>query len=212
MSKQLPTLNSRLRVLVAKTFRAEKLYSSIRNIQREHPSNPAIFAEIANDIRSKEWQDAHKDFRLALNEILALGNSREQTLELARLKETISESAEESLSRLELSANSLKESAKSYEFAHAFRLSAELIKHKASVQARRVILEELSSVLNASGVTDDRLKNAGERLKNAGTSQTSEVETSEEVDSDTPHSPPASNVVSIYARGGNYARVGRRRR
>ena len=67
------TLHSRLRVLVAKTYRAEKLFASIRNTSDVRSLNFSFISDLANDLRSREWQNAHHELRERLNHILALG-------------------------------------------------------------------------------------------------------------------------------------------
>ena len=79
------TLNSRLRVLVAKTFRAEKLYGAIRN-KNDSLITAATLSEIANDIRAQEWQRSHFRLRSALNDALSLPNSQLVAEEVEKLQ------------------------------------------------------------------------------------------------------------------------------
>lgn len=146
-----PTLNSRLRVLVAKTFRAEKLYSSIRNSRADKFAGVTTLSEIANDIRAKEWQRAHYKLRTALNDILMLGSSAEIVAEVVQLREYFLQKVEESSAALEHGSEAVIDTVQRSEFAHSFRISVELIRHKACVQANKVIAEELSALLEASG-------------------------------------------------------------
>lgn len=146
-----PTLNSRIRVLVAKAFRAEKLYSSVNNTKGEKLSNLALLAEAASEIRAKEWQRAHYQLRTGLNDILALGNSAVMAREVSILRERFLERAHESGGTVEEGAEELIDAAKRHEFAHTFKLSLELIRRKALAQASRVIADELGALLDASG-------------------------------------------------------------
>lgn len=146
-----PTLNSRIRVLVAKAFRAEKLYSSVNNAKGDRLSNLAVLAEAASEIRAKEWQRAHYQLRTSLNDILALGNNGLMAREVAILRERFVERANESGATVEEGAQELIDAARRHEFAHTFKLSLELIRRKAQAQASRVIADELGALLDSSG-------------------------------------------------------------
>jgi hypothetical protein len=146
-----PTLNSRLRVLVAKTFRAEKLYSSIPSTHGEKLTNVSVLAQTANDIRAKEWQRTHYQLRTALNEILSEGSSSTLTADIVALRQRFVDRATESGDAVEVGVDSIMDTAARHEFAHIFRLSVEMIRYKARAQASRVIAEELSAALDASG-------------------------------------------------------------
>ncbi len=161
-----PTLHSRLRVLVAKTFRAEKLYSSIRNARNEKASaGPACITEIANDVRAKEWERCHYELRIALNDILAIGNNSSVLAEILRLRERFLARSEESVSAVDKGVKSICETARQQEFAHIFKISLELVRQKARAQSNRVIADELTAVLESvnRNVTVD--KNDTERVK-----------------------------------------------
>ena len=149
------TLNSRLRVLVAKTFRAEKLYSSIRNTKRDTSVALSSVSEAANELRAKEWQKSHYELRLALNEILNLGTTSEQSKHLLMLRERFANRVEESAAGIEKAVDSLSETANRQEFAHVLKLSLELIRLKACAQSNKVIAEELTALLSKSGRTTD---------------------------------------------------------
>ena len=148
-----PTLHSRLRVLVAKAFRAEKLYSTVNNSRAERLSNMAALAEAASDIRAREWQRSHYQLRTALNDVLALGNSAAIVKEVHVLRDSFLRKSKESSALVERGAEELVETARRHEFAHIFKISVELIRHKAQAQACRVIADELTSVLDTSKAT-----------------------------------------------------------
>ena len=158
-----PTLNSRLRVLVAKTFRAEKLYSSIRNSRGEKLASVTSLSEMANDIRAKEWQKSHFQLRTALNDIIALGSSSAVLAELLNLRERFLAKAEESARAVSKGTETLLETAKRHEFAHIFRISVELIRYKARAQANSVIADEIAAVLEASGRNTTGVRNGADR-------------------------------------------------
>lgn len=151
-----PTLNSRLRVLVAKAFRAEKLYSSVNSSRAERLTNLAVIAEAASDIRAREWQRTHYQLRTALNDILSIGNSGGIVKEVVGLRETFLKRSQESLSLVEKGAEDLIETTRRQEFAHIFKISAELIRLKAQAQACRAVADELSGVLEATSNGDVR--------------------------------------------------------
>ncbi|MCB0322786.1 MAG: hypothetical protein KDD69_04400 [Bdellovibrionales bacterium] len=154
-----PTLNSRLRVLIAKTFRAEKLYSAIPTAHAEklfqgggeQLLHAGAVAQLANDIRAKEWQQSHYRLRIALNDLLAEGSPATISKDLVALRERFLSRADESVKAIEEGTETLVENAERQEFAHIFKLSVELIRHKARAQASKVIADELTAVLDASG-------------------------------------------------------------
>ncbi len=164
---QSATLNSRLRVLVAKTYRAEKLYSSIRSNHREMLSrelatresgalgNSTSLAELANDARAKEWQNCHYTLRVALNELLSEQDAKLQAQEVLRLREEYAHKAQERSALVEHGAQTLAEMAKREEFAHTLKLSIELVRHKARAQACKVISDDLNAVLVQSSRSTD---------------------------------------------------------
>jgi len=148
------TFNSRLRLLVAKSYKAERLYNSLRS---EHTfENPELLAriasatgisEIANDIRAKEWQRSHNDLRVALNDLLAAGSSPTSAHAVAKLLETFRTRYDEDRRFVEENIENLMEAAKREEFGHVLKLSLELIRVKSRSQASKAIADELNSVL-----------------------------------------------------------------
>lgn len=150
-----PTLNSRLKVLVSKAFRAEKLYSSIRGSQSENVGSPAMLSEIANDTRSKEWQKVHHNLRIALNDILSLGkNTSTIVSDLANLRQSFMERYQEAAASITDTIDNVNDASSRHEFAHAFKQSCQLIKLKAQAQANKIIADELTSILETSGHAD----------------------------------------------------------
>ena len=166
MSEKNP-LNARLRILIAKTFRAEKLYSSIRN-NNQQPPNAALLSEIANDIRASVWQKVHYQLRTALNDIVGLGNTQLVADQLTALRAHFAVKAEESAAFVEKETNSLVDTAKRHEFVHSLRLSYELIRQRARAQAFQAITDELDGVLDTSArvVTGSNPPLKVESLKN----------------------------------------------
>jgi len=191
------TLNSRLRVLIAKTFRAEKLYSSIRNPRGEKLANVSTLAEMANDIRAKEWERCHYQLRVALNDILALGSNSAVLAEILQLRERFYQAAEESNSAVETGTETLLENIRRHEFAHSFRMSLELIRHKARAQARKVVTDELSAVLEASG---RNMSAAQQYANNSRTVPEPEKQVQEPSASAEAVAQPRSNVIPLKRR------------
>lgn len=146
-----PTLNSRLRILVAKTFKAEKLYASVRNAQSFRFEGSQSATEIANEIRAREWQDAHGQLRTVLNEVLGYGATQQMIARLLKLRNEFLAEAEKHFQAVEMGIKAINETARRQEFAYVLKLSAELIRHKARGQACKVIADELNAVLDSSG-------------------------------------------------------------
>jgi hypothetical protein len=145
------TLHSRLRVLVAKTFRAEKLYASIRNGAAGKFSALTNLGELANDMKAKEWQKSHQDLRTALNDVLALGSSSQILPEILSLRDKFVERHNEGRAELERAISDLNEATRRHEFAHGMKILVELVRMKARVQACKTISDELEGILSASG-------------------------------------------------------------
>lgn len=156
------TLHSRLRVLVAKTFRAEQLYSSMRNGVAPKTTS---FSELSNDVRAGVWLRCHRRLRTALNEALSLNTHSAVAARIQALRQHFHSKAEESSAIVENGTERLIETARRHEFALVLKLALELIQHKARVQANGAIADELSEILQSSGrsaVEPDRLPIAGD--------------------------------------------------
>lgn len=176
-----PTINSRLRVLVAKTFRASQLYSSMRT-GREEPRN---LGELANDVRAKVWHLTHSELQSALNDLLSLPPSEVST-KVVHLKLKFEKASSRAEVSLEKGIERLVESAERREFATSLKSSVELVRLKAEMQANRVIADELAEILSG------RSKGVEKELKSL------EETESEKVDSKFP-----SNVVPLRRRSGS---------
>lgn len=151
MSDHSPTLNSRLRVLVAKTFRAEQLYGTIRNNADAKQAALTGMIELANDIRAREWQRSHNDLRTELNDILTLGKSSLIVDRVLLLQQGFLKRSVEDEELIEKGVREISEGAARHEFTGVWRVTAELIRLKARHQANKAIAEELMGVLEASG-------------------------------------------------------------
>lgn len=148
-----PTLHSRIRVLVAKAFRAEKLYGSMRN------TSPATIlhseeslGNVANELRAREWQKSHFLLRRMLNDILSnSGNSSDIARSVALLRDRFQKKAEESAHEMKRKSVELAEANTREEYAATLKLSVSLVGLKARAQANKVITDELTAVLESSG-------------------------------------------------------------
>jgi hypothetical protein len=147
---QRPTLNSRLRVVVAKAYRTEKLYSS-HGGRFEKLAGAAALSDAASEVRGREWQRAYQHLRCCLNDLLSLGNSAVVARDVLALREAYLAKADESNQLVKYGVEEMKEFADRQEFAHILRLSTELIRRKAQVQVCRAIAQELTEILDAQG-------------------------------------------------------------
>ena len=145
---QRPTLNSRLRVVVAKAYRTEKLYSS-HNGRAEKLAGVAALTEAASELRGREWQRAYQHLRCCLNDLLSLGNMSVVAKDILALRDAYLAKADESAQIVKYGADELKETADRQEFAHSLRISSELVRRKAQVQVCRAIAQELTEILDA---------------------------------------------------------------
>ena len=170
MSKN-QTFNSRIRLLVAKSFKAEKLYNSLRSdfsFQNPETLNKIIsstgIGEIANDIRAREWQRCHNDLRVSLNKILSdsplygtemTSSSRvnAQQRALAGLLAEFRSCYDAERKFVDQSIDTLLEAGKREEFGHVLKLSLELIRAKSRAQAAKAVADELNSVLQLSNAS-----------------------------------------------------------
>lgn len=152
------TLSSRLRVLIAKTFRAEKLYSTMRAADTPLFDTFAL-AEAANNLRASVWQTRHHQLRKALNEILSESRPADVAFEVAKVRDGFEARASESRELIERNRRTLIDSAQRDEFAHTLKLSGELVRAKAELQANQIIADELSSLLQGSKRKTQRADN-----------------------------------------------------
>jgi hypothetical protein len=149
-----PTLNSRLRLLIAKSYRAEKLYSSLRSADAGKLATAGALSDVANDLRSREWQRSYNELRVALNEAVKLSSSSAVAAELFALRGRFLTRVEEDRQTLDASTGVITEAAAREEYAHIVKLSLELIRRKARLQACKAIADELTALLQASSLLD----------------------------------------------------------
>ncbi len=206
------TLNSRLRVLVARTYKAEKLYGSLRNVGSSSADSPSLadaqgaknpgLAQFANETRAKQWQQQHYQLRVALNDMLAASAKTSATSQVFALRDKFHCRWAESQAAIEKGTRDLVETAGRQEFAHTLKVSAELIRHKARAEACQVIAKELTAVLEASG-RDTSDAAARKSLEQARAIEAKRVETAPQALEE------SSNVVQFPMRAAASGRRGR---
>jgi hypothetical protein len=190
------TTYSKLKILVAKLFKAEKLYCSMRRVPTNESSVGNSFGhqsqkvrqlnnnirrintvassdlcssesllsrtneqntlgqsliEHSNDVRSQEWYKVHHHFRVKLNTIVGEGNTNQ-------INERVSDLWMEFLAEFEIAELDLQECSESArdslakeEYSYLFKLSSELIRRKARLQALKVIHDELNTIVSPNG-------------------------------------------------------------
>ena len=145
------TLNSRLRLLIARAYRAEKVYAATSAKQSEQRLNSSQLTEGASELRAREWHKSHNRLRIALNDLLtnSSASSLAQAVNKVRLEFVAQVSAATKV--IEQDTEELHKALQRTEFTMALRLSVELIKHKAVLQSGQAIAEELEALLKSSG-------------------------------------------------------------
>lgn len=208
-------LFSKLKILVAKLYKAEKLYASMRRVHTtessptskvksitqnsrntnlnnsashsisnisyaESPLGGQSLIEHANDIRSYEWYKVHHSFRVKLNDILSVGNTLSLEPTLTNMWHEFLADFEVAELDLQECNNAAKDSLYKEEYSYLFKLSSELIRRKARLQALKVIHDELSSLLaqllskNSRATQKQNFLNLNEALTSAHSFQESD--------------------------------------
>ena len=150
------TINSKLRVLIAKTYQAEKLFLSMKS------SGPAGFEnkkliELANNVRAEVWGNIHSDLRKSLNTIVGNDSQASVIAEVNKLKNSFRSVIDEKNRQLEKTKQVLLEMGERGEFFHTLKSSLELVRLKATIQANRTIIEQLNNIIgvNEKSVSQD---------------------------------------------------------
>lgn len=157
-----PTFASRLRILIARSFRAEKVYAGLRVSDKPKISSVAALSEYANDLRAREWQRSHSELRSALNEMIKSGVSAETRDAVSELRKRFAQRASEARRAVEKGKEAIVEASAREEFAHVMKLSVELLRCKARAQADKSIADELGTLVDRevvppSGAEDGQL-------------------------------------------------------
>jgi hypothetical protein len=233
------SLHAKLKILVAKLYKAEKLYASMRRpltsdhipassktlsgASRLSPSSKhhgsfsgsspresmkdstsfssGILIEHANEIRSLEWYEVHNSFRIKLNDILSRGSTPNLSLELNNLWHDFCSDFSLAESYLKETKSLAHNAMEKEEYAHLLKLSSDLVKRKARIQALKVIHDELESLINHEAKQKGSIDLLGRNLGGiqgvqgvSGSSPSSLASASLSSDS-TP--PPPSNVIPL---------------
>ena len=149
-----PTVNSKLRVLIAKTYKAEKLFLSMKSSFSAGFENQKLI-ELANNVRAEVWGNIHSDLRKSLNSIVNSESSTSVVTEINKLKSSFRSVIEERNRQLEKTKQMLFEMGARGEFIHTLKLSLELVKLKATIQANQTIIDELNNIINGSALSEE---------------------------------------------------------
>lgn len=168
------TLSSKLRILVARAYKAERLYASMKakapeasNIysrrlkSKKEPSalqSNRLISELSSEARATEWQQSYKELRLSLNEILEKNNLSASKLSkpVTELYNNLAEGLEETRARYNKISKDSFSAFENKEFLRCSKNSIELIRLKARIQSQTAVAEELSNLLNSSNRAKNR--------------------------------------------------------
>ena len=151
MSDNSGSINSKVRVLIARTFHTEKLYAAMGNVRDGIVSMPSVQA-IADEVRGKEWQIAHQTLRTKLNEIVRLSSANAIKLALSDLYQKARGLASASEAAMVVSQKSLEEMNSRGENVQVLKLALEVIKLKARFQSYSAVADELEGVIGKSEI------------------------------------------------------------
>lgn len=219
------SLHAKLKILVAKLYKAEKLYASMRRplsgnnkisgasrlgslntsnksqinlagnipVKKLDDSNfsSGILIEHANEIRSLEWYDVHHTFRVQLNDILSRGNTPNLSLELNSLWHSFCKDFTLAETYIKETKSLALDAMQKEEYAHLLKLSSDLVKRKARIQALKVINDELEALISF----DKKIKGSFEFAPNQSPSAESNLSSSKTNDNSAP-----SNVIPLRRR------------
>lgn len=144
-----PTLGSKLRVLIAKSFKAEKLYAAMSGNGIDQRSSVRV--ELANEVRAREWERSYHQLRLALNKLVSEVPASNAVSELNKIKHGFLRRSEQSLMDIESGRAAMQDALDREEFAFVYKASLEMIKHKARAQACGVAAQEIDVLLEQRG-------------------------------------------------------------
>ncbi|HMO17850.1 MAG TPA: hypothetical protein PKA63_06855 [Oligoflexia bacterium] len=155
------------RINLENNFRSLKPERSITN---ESPNrinlSSGLLIEHANEIRATEWYQVHHNFRERLNVLIERGNTPQLPLELNRIWHEFCGEFELAEFHLNEARSGAGNSLEREEYAHLLKISSELIRRKARLQALKVIHDELQVLIsplktNNSGIEFDIYRDLG---------------------------------------------------
>ncbi len=154
-------LNSKLKILVAKLFKAEKLYHSMKNTAEAAKSSVSknskssnsyfqstILLEHANEVRANEWHRVHQDYRIKLNDILSELPANKLANGLNEIWQSFISEFKSAEYDIKSSKSLAEESIEREEYAQLLKISTDLVRKKARLQALKVINDELNLLIS----------------------------------------------------------------
>lgn len=149
------TLSSRLKVLVAKSFKAERLYGSmVVNLTGQLESEFTERAKLSNEIKAREWQKSYNKLRIGLNSIISEeSNAIAVTERLLKLEADFRAQVVRSNEELEKISLAIKDALTRGEYAVVYRRSMDLVKYQSRIQASQVVCEEILALLETKKQT-----------------------------------------------------------
>lgn len=139
-------LSTKLRALVARSFKAEKLYSS----SAKEAEGSLEARSMATEVKAKEWGIQYNKLRVALNRMIREVPASEMTKSVYELSldsaQTVSE-CDYATTRLKME---VPVASKKQEYSRLMSLSKQLLQVSARRQAAHSIHEELVSILESS--------------------------------------------------------------
>lgn len=143
-SKVSSTLSSRLQVLIAKSFKAEKLYNSMI----ADSSNTINVATLSNEVRAKQWAKTYNKLRKELNSILSIKASSTEVIDkLLSLHDNFQCSLNQCANDLDHEHDKIKEALCRAEYAVIYKSSLDLIKLQSKLQSTQVVCDEILALL-----------------------------------------------------------------
>ena len=138
------TLTSRLQVLIAKSFKAEKLYNSML----VNSGDSINVASLSNEVRAKEWAKTYNRLRKELNAILTSStNSTDLIDALLNLHEGFQQTLNQCAIDLDFAHDKIKEALTRAEYAVIYKSSLDLIKFQSRLQSTQVVCDEVLALM-----------------------------------------------------------------
>jgi len=139
------TLGSKLKVLIAKSFKAEKLYASMTGSGIDQKNSVRV--ELANEVRAREWQRSYYQLRVVLNKLVSENKITNIVEDLERVKLAFLKKSSDSLQEIKSGRDAMSDALTRDEFAFVYRSSLEMIRHKARSEAYHVAAQEIDALL-----------------------------------------------------------------
>ncbi len=144
------TLNSRLRELFNKAYRAEKLHHTRKSSAIVDGFEHSKLQELAQNVNANAWSITNAELKNSLNKLLRDNNSINVINELNTLKEKINAEIAEKAKEQERLKNMLIKMTEYTEFYNTLKLSLDLVKIKSTTQALQATIGELNYVMGSN--------------------------------------------------------------